>query len=171
MIYDLKIDKAFNLNETSAFVWDLCDGETDVKEISRKLSAKFKKPCNKDLIWLAIEQLKRENLLESSKEIKLPFAGENRREVIKRIGLASMIALPLISSIAAPTAAHAASVCSCPAIVLTVCQNAGEQSIGCYPDFQSCDNAVNALNIPAYCCNGGTTGYAPVTLCCYVRCN
>ena len=38
LIYDLKIDKAFCLNQTSSLVWNECDGTQSVAGISQKLS-------------------------------------------------------------------------------------------------------------------------------------
>jgi hypothetical protein len=34
LIYDLSTNKAFCLNETSALVWQLCDGKSSISEIS-----------------------------------------------------------------------------------------------------------------------------------------
>ena len=42
-------------------------------------------------------------------KFKSPLAGMDRRQLIKKIGLSSMIALPLISSLVAPNAANAQS--------------------------------------------------------------
>ncbi len=109
LVYDLKIDKAFCLNETSALVWQLCDGESSVAEISRTVGKKLNSPANEDLVWLALDQLKKENLLANSEEVVANFDGMSRREVIKKVGLATMIALPIISSLVAPTAAQAQS--------------------------------------------------------------
>ena len=111
LIYDLKIDKAFCLNETSAMVWKLCDGTKSVSEIAESINDKVDSPVAEDLIWLALDQLKKENLLSNGSEIVSKFKGVSRREVIKKIGLAAMVALPVISSLAAPTAAAAQSVC------------------------------------------------------------
>ncbi|MEO8573991.1 MAG: hypothetical protein ABI481_08470, partial [Pyrinomonadaceae bacterium] len=51
------------------------------------------------------------NLLEKS--IPSSFAGTSRREVIKKIGLASMVAIPVIASLVAPQSALAAASCTC----------------------------------------------------------
>ncbi|MEK7725091.1 MAG: PqqD family protein, partial [Acidobacteriota bacterium] len=57
MIYDLKINKAFCLNETSAFVWTVCDGKNSVAEITQQLSRKLKISVNEDYIWLTLNEL------------------------------------------------------------------------------------------------------------------
>ena len=109
LIYDLKINKAFCLNETSALVWQACDGTKSVSEISQSLSKKLSEPANEDLVWLALDQLKQENLLANSEEIVSNFSGMSRREVIRKVGLGTMIALPIVSGLIAPTAAMAQS--------------------------------------------------------------
>lgn len=111
IVYDLQVNRAYCLNETSAAVWQLCDGKIGVSEISRQLSGQFDSPADEDLIWLAIDQLKKHNLLENKDEIVSKFDGLSRREAIRKVGLGTMVALPVITSLIAPQAASAASVC------------------------------------------------------------
>jgi hypothetical protein len=111
LIYDLKRNKAFCLNETSALIWQLCDGEKSVSQISEAVSNQLKSPFSDELVWLALDQLKKENLLENGEIIEAKFANLSRREVVRKIGFASMVALPVIASIVAPTAANAQSNC------------------------------------------------------------
>lgn len=109
LIYDLSINKAYCLNETSAFVFQLCDGTNSVEEISDLMSVKFKTLISEELVQFALEGLRKDNLLENGVELPNYFAGLNRREIIKKIGFASMVALPIVASIIAPTAVNAAS--------------------------------------------------------------
>jgi hypothetical protein len=109
LIYDLKNDKAFCLNETSALVWQECDGNKSIEEIGHSVSQKLNLPVNKDLVWLALDQLKKENLLENAEATLSGFYNLSRREAIKKTGLTSMVALPAISSIVAPAAISAQS--------------------------------------------------------------
>lgn len=106
MIYDLEINKAYCLNETSAIVYQNCDGKTDFAD----LNSKYNFP--NEIIYLALDQLNKENLLEKDAEFLSPFKGLSRREVVKKVGLSSMIALPVIASIVAPTAVNAQSGCA-----------------------------------------------------------
>ena len=108
LIYDLKDNKAFCLNETSAIIYQLCDGKRTVADINKALSKKLNQSVNDELIWLALDGLKKENLLENS-DIEIDFNGLNRRQIIRKVGLASLIALPMISSLVAPSAANAGS--------------------------------------------------------------
>lgn len=101
LIYDLTIDKAFNLNETLSVVYRACGENLTFDELKHR--SKF----TNDFIYLALDELKRENLL--AEDYISPFAATNRREVIKKVGLATMFALPLITGLAAPRAISAAS--------------------------------------------------------------
>jgi hypothetical protein len=113
VVYDLNINKAYCLNRTSALVWQLCDGRKSVAEISDIMSKKLKTLVPEELVWLAIEQLKRDDLLKNVEDLKIEFGGLSRREAIRKVGLASMVALPLISSVIAPPAIAAASGVTC----------------------------------------------------------
>jgi hypothetical protein len=114
LVYDLNTNKAHCLNQTAAFVWKKCDGKNSVSDIASLLQNEFKAPVQDDLVWLAIDQLSKDNLLET-KEIASPISGMSRREVVKRIGLASVIALPIVASLIAPTTALAGTCSNCAA--------------------------------------------------------
>lgn len=114
LIYDLKADKAHCLNETSAFVWKACDGKNTVADITKLLGSQSGSLIQEDLVWLAVDQLNENNLLE--KEFGNIFNKYSRREVIKKIGLVAVIALPVVSILSLPQSALAVfcptSVCS-----------------------------------------------------------
>lgn len=111
LIYDSKIDRAFCLNQTLAEVWKLADGSRTSRQISQAMSKKFSSNVNEDFVLFALEELSRENLL--TKEFSATNAEKeiSRREIIRRIGLSSMIALPMITAVLAPQSAQAASIC------------------------------------------------------------
>ena len=111
LIYDLDANKAFCLNETSALIWQACDGNKDVSEIRNFVGKQLNSSVTDDFVWLALDQLKKENLIENKEEIISVFDGMSRREVIRKVGLASVIALPLVAGLVAPKAAMAGSVC------------------------------------------------------------
>jgi hypothetical protein len=117
LIYDLKINKAYCLNETSAIVWQLCDGNNSVADITKKFSKELNSPVTEDFVWLALDQLKQENLLSNSEEIVPEFNGMSRREVIRKVGLGTMVAIPIVAGLVAPTAAQAQTggACTTPA--------------------------------------------------------
>jgi Coenzyme PQQ synthesis protein D (PqqD) len=144
LIYDLRIDKAFCLNFTAAIVWRLCDGKRSAAEMSQLISEKLESPVSEDFIWLALDQLKRENLLATPEVIKNKFAGLSRRELAKKIGLGSMIALPLITSVVAPTAINAQSGNACTRDGQRFC-------ISPQPDDNSCFNNIDVAAVTRCC--------------------
>ena len=107
LIYDLRENKAFCLNETSALVWQSCDGSKTAGEIGKELG-------NEDMVWLALNDLKREKLVEHELTTPAKFVGMSRREVVKSLGMSSMLALPMIAALVAPVAAQGASNCGTP---------------------------------------------------------
>jgi putative sterol carrier protein len=107
LIYDLKRDKAHCLNSTAALVWKRCDGNSSVKEIAASLGDASKSVDDR-IVWLALDQLKKFHLLKEAPAMPAFMTGLNRRELVRRIGIAA-IAAPLILSIAAPVAQAAGS--------------------------------------------------------------
>lgn len=109
LIYNLRTNRAFCLNATSAAVWQACDGNRGVLEIADEVSRKLNTFVNEDIVWLALEQLKKDSLLVDSEDLLINFGGMSRRDMIRKAGLATMVALPLVSSLVAPPAAAAQS--------------------------------------------------------------
>lgn len=142
LIYDLRTHKALCLNETSALIWNACDGTRDIKQLREYASAKTKAAVNDDLIWLAIDQLKKENLLIDAPDAKSYFGGMSRREVVKRIGLGSAVAIPIVAGLIAPPAANAATSCTC----ITAGANATTCTTSTCPAGRACNGVA---------CNGG----------------
>ena len=170
LIYDLKINKAFCLNETSAMIWQLCNGKRTVEEISQSLTKKLKQPITEDVIWLALDGFKKDNLLENNEQFEIDFNSLSRRQVIKKVGFASMIILPIVLSIVAPSAAMAQSSGvlrggSCPPTCAPGLQcrfnNLGGGSICCGP---APGGTVTAPPGPFLCLNNCATDTALV--CC-----
>jgi hypothetical protein len=92
-------------------VWRSCDGNNSVADIAKLVESQAGGKVTEDFVWLAIDQLSENNLLEQ--QIATGFAGQSRREAIKKIGLASMVAIPVIASLVAPQSALAAQSCNC----------------------------------------------------------
>lgn len=111
LVFDMETNEAHCLNETAAMVWKYCDGKTSVPEIAGILGENKGSAVSDDLVWLAVDQLNEHRLLEA--EVTTKFAGQSRREVLRKIGLASMVALPIIASMAAPRSVLANVSCVC----------------------------------------------------------
>lgn len=144
LVYDLKTNKAYCLNETSAMVYQLCDGTKTVAEINQSLNKNLKLSISEDFILLALNELNRDGLFENADELEDYFAGMSRRKMIKKVGLASMIALPLISSVVAPNAANAQSSCLAPGTLSTSL---------CSVDSDRCNSSNLNLDV-SRCCSG-----------------
>ena len=109
LVYDLDTHKAVCLNSTAAAVWRLCDGRRTAAEIRRTLEKSADGPVPEEIVWLALEQLGRDRLLDARVPRPAELAGISRRELMRRVGLTAAVALPVIASIVAPTSADAAS--------------------------------------------------------------
>jgi hypothetical protein len=110
LVYDLDRNKAFCLNQTSSLVWQACDGSRDVATIARTVSSKLGKDAGEDVVWLALDQLKKEKLIVNAPSEASPFAGMSRRQVIQKVGMGALVALPMVMGLVAPAAAQVGSV-------------------------------------------------------------
>ena len=104
LVYDLERDEAHCLNQAAALVWQQCDGKTTALQAADALKDKFSSSVDTDFIWLAVKQLERFQLVESSP--KSPTV--SRRALVLKYAPAAL-ALPVIMSISAPTPAIAGS--------------------------------------------------------------
>src|SRR5947208_2971510 len=64
LVYDLARNKAFCLNRTAAAVWKSSDGRKNAARIADELSAELGASIDEEVVWTAIDQLGRDNLLE-----------------------------------------------------------------------------------------------------------
>lgn len=126
LIYDLKINKAFCLNETAALVWEFCDGRQTVSEITAQIEKRLGSNVNEEMILLALRQLADNRLMLDLKGSAPELKGVRRREALLKIAQASIIAIPLVTSVVAPSAAFAAS----PVISLCVVNNCVDGTVG-----------------------------------------
>jgi len=110
LVYDLETHRAHCLNGSAALVWRQCDGQRSVAEIARNLSREFPAGADDEMVSFALEQLAKFKLLDTRAGKPLHVkTGLSRREMVRRLGLAAAVSLPLVTSIVAPTPAQAAS--------------------------------------------------------------
>lgn len=117
LVYDEETHRAHCLNRTAALVWEHCDGKTPVSGIAERVGGRLSSRVSEDLVWLALDQLAEFDLLTSDAARPAPPNLISRRKMIRRLGLAAAISLPLITSVVSPTAAQAQSPCNesnCP---------------------------------------------------------
>jgi hypothetical protein len=124
LIYNTETNNAHCLNRTAALIWKECNGQSTVPEISNNLSRRLGTNIDEQVVWFALKQFDRDGLLENKLilPVDLVRLGLNRRQVMKALGLAAIVAVPLVTSIVAPTAVQAGlsclptgSVCTSPA--------------------------------------------------------
>jgi len=122
LVYDLERHKAHCLNHTAALIWKRCDGQTSVAELMRMLERELQTPIPEVVVWQALRQLGTARLL--TERLPPPHDGVriSRREVVRKLGWGAAVALPLVTSIVAPTAAEAATCLSSGASCTTGAQ-------------------------------------------------
>ena len=109
LIYNLQTNQAICLNQTAALVWQNCDGKSGVSEIKQKLEKELGASVSKELVLFAISELNEKGLLENGEQMPNKFEGLSRREIVRKVGFASLVALPIVSLVVAPKAADAQS--------------------------------------------------------------
>jgi hypothetical protein len=109
LVYDLERQSAHCLNRTAALVWRSCDGNTSAAKIARRLELELDASFNEELVWMALGQLEKLHLLEQSVSVPSQFSHLSRRQLIRNLGLAAAVALPVVTSIVVPTAVQAAT--------------------------------------------------------------
>lgn len=126
LVYDQERDEAHCLNQTAALVWKYCDGQVSATEIAALVESELQTPVDEQVVWLALAQLRRKRLLTERVPHTRSTPRISRRELAHKLAQAVVIALPLITTIAAPMPASAAS-CSpnCGVPPLAECCPAG----------------------------------------------
>ncbi|MFV0390093.1 MAG: hypothetical protein ACK5NT_15230 [Pyrinomonadaceae bacterium] len=103
LLYDTKTDKAFSLNDISTKVYQHCDGNSNLDEVSAK------EGITAEAIMLALKQFYEIGLVEPNNELENKLSKVSRRKLIRQAGIGGIATLPLIAVVVAPRAAQAAS--------------------------------------------------------------
>ena len=109
LVYDLVRQKAHCLNRTAALVWNRCDGKTSVEQLVGLLERETNAPVDHAVVCMAFDQLSKAHLLKGPARTWPGASRISRRELIRRVGTAAAVALPIVSSIVAPGAIQAAT--------------------------------------------------------------
>ncbi len=107
LVYDPAARRASCLNSFAAEVLERCDGRRSASDITRELPFK---DVDERMVWLALADLQKAQLLQD--RISIPFDADgrtNRRDLLKRIGLGTAVAVPIVAGLALPAAAQAAT--------------------------------------------------------------
>ncbi len=111
LVYDLERHRAHCLNPAAAVVFKNCDGDHTVGELARLLRREVGAPADEAWVHLALARLGRAHLLEERVRPPRATGGVTRRELLKKAGVGLAAALPLVTSIVAPTPVEAAATC------------------------------------------------------------
>lgn len=147
LVYDLETVRALCLNKTAAAIWKLCDGRRTIPEIAREASGRTGELLSDEFVVVALDRLERRGLLIQDPENSFSMVDRTRREMIRRVGIASTALLPVIGFITVPTAAHSQSSCFANGVVRTCTNTApGCVQILVSPQIFRCPDSA--------CCSG-----------------
>jgi len=133
LIYDENNHQAHCLNETAALVWKFCDGRTSIPKMRQLLEKEMRLAVPEQTVWLALKQLEGSRLLDMPVTSQARIPQTSRRTVMRTMGIAAAVSLPLITSINAAGAVAAAS---------------------CIPLGQPCTSTPQCCPGPAIACAG-----------------
>ena len=109
LVYDLLRHRAHCLNQTAATVWKNCNGSNSVGQIAEILKKETRTSVDELVVLMALDQLTSSHLMQDHKKRWSRNSGVSRREVIRRLGTAAAVVLPVVSSIVAPEVVQAAT--------------------------------------------------------------
>jgi hypothetical protein len=115
LVYDQDHDSAHRLNRTAAIVWRHCDGEHDIPALVAVLSEELGGDlADEDLVRIALDNLADRGLVEGVPQRAPEETRVSRRRFIRRVGTVGVaaLALPVVTSLVAPSPASAQSPCS-----------------------------------------------------------
>jgi hypothetical protein len=150
LIYDLRENRAYCLNQTSAMIWEACDGTKDADAIATEVGKKLREKVTGEMVDLGLGELSRNGLVMNA------GAGVNRREAIRRIGIGSLVAIPVVTSLLAPKAwaqgSQPAPVClTCSKKTEIDCTDCGDQLGNCYSNA-GCGQGLFLTNVTCAQC-------------------
>lgn len=106
VVYDVERHRGLCLNASAALIWKHCDGRTTVAELGRLVESQLAIPAGEDVVWYALAELERGHLLDGSVGDE---AGLSRRDLVRTLGTAALLAIPTVIALNVPTPADAQS--------------------------------------------------------------
>lgn len=130
LVYDHETRRASCLNSFAAEVLELCDGRRSAASIARDLPSG---EIDERMVWLALADLQKARLLEDgSADVPGEYSGTSRRDLLKKIGLGTAIAVPVVTGLSAPALAQVAT---CGGVG-TPCSTGSQGKSICCPGLQ-----------------------------------
>jgi hypothetical protein len=107
LVYDETTHAIHRLNPTSHLVWSTCDGTRTLPAIRQVAREAIGAEVSEDVVRLALGQLAAAELLDGTLPAEMREPGQSRRVMLRRLAIAGGVALPVLVSVSAPTAAVA----------------------------------------------------------------
>jgi hypothetical protein len=106
LVYDLERHKAFCLNQVAMQVFRHCDGETTIPDMARRIGNALGMPVDEQAVRLGLLRLEKAHLLDDPVGLT---RHSSRRELLRTLGRAAVVVVPLVTAITVPTSAEAAN--------------------------------------------------------------
>ncbi len=113
LVYDLERHKAYCLNRVAMEVFRHCDGETTIPDMARRIGNALGLPVDERAVRLGLVRLEKAHLLDSPVALILHTS---RREMLRTLGRAAAVVVPLVTAITVPTSAQAQATGVCPTL-------------------------------------------------------
>ena len=124
LVYDLERHKAYCLNRVAMQVFRHCDGETTIPDMALRIGNALGLSVDEQAIRLGLVRLEKAHLLDDPVGLTLH---SSRREMLRTLGRAAVVVVPLVTSITVPTSAQAATACK-------------TRGVPCTTDSECCSN-------------------------------
>ena len=105
LVYDLERHKAYCLNRVAMQVLRHCDGETTIPDMALRIGSALGLSVDEHAVRLGLVRLEKAHLLDDP--LGLPVH-TSRREMLRTLGRAAAVIVPVVTAITVPTAAQAA---------------------------------------------------------------
>jgi len=126
LVYDLDRHRVHCLNHMAAEMLRCCDGKTTVSDMALRVGDVLGIPVGEDAVRLGLLRLEKAHLLEDG---AFGIFNASRRDLLRNLSRAAVVAVPVVTALSVPSAAQAAS-CGCRAFTWGPC-------FGC-PEGASC---------------------------------
>ena len=104
LVYDLERHRAYCLNQVAMQVFRHCDGETTIPDMALRIGNALGLPVDERAVRLGLVRLEKAHLLDSP---VAQILHTSRREMLRTLGRAAAVVVPLVTAITVPTSAQA----------------------------------------------------------------
>ncbi len=95
-IFDQRSKSVHSLNASAAAVWEACAKGATMSQLLAALTAHYGSPVSTETALHALAQLEAASLIESDARTAAPVSGLDRRSILKSIGTAGAVAIPVV---------------------------------------------------------------------------